>query len=224
MCFSLHSSAQWNVGVKGGVNLSKINYAERFDQSIIEQDQVIGYMGGLTFQYFNQPNIGIQIETLYIQKGFRTKMDTVTNIQYERNLDYLSLPVLMHAYIGKRRFNISFILGPYISYAISSKESFTEGNISYEQKYVFDREFDNRFEFGLQGGIGFRNTFNFGIIEIQGIFAYSLTSLYKWGVSNRDPDNDRFFPIPEQAQNQGIQITLSYYKSFGKVPERKKSD
>ena len=222
--FSLPSYAQWNVGLKGGVNLSWINYDARFDQTIIEQDRIIGYMGGLTFQYFNQPNIGIQFETLYVQKGFKTKMDTVSNIQYERNIDYVSFPALMHAYIGKRRFNMSFVLGPYISYAISSNEKFTEGNNHYEQKYIFDREFDNRFEFGLQAGIGFRNTFNFGIIEVQGNFAYSLTSIYKWGASNKDPDKDRFFPIPEQAQNQGVHITLSYYKSFGKVPERKKSD
>jgi hypothetical protein len=221
---SAPSYAQWNVGIKGGANLSWINYDARFDQSLIEQDRILGYMGGLSFQYFNQPNIGIQFETLYIQKGFKTKLDTITNIQYQRNIDYLSFPFLMHAYIGKRRFNISFLLGPYISYAISSNEIFTEGDTSFEQKYVFNRDIDNRFEFGLQGGIGFRNTFNFGIIAIQGTFSYSLTSIYKWGVVNADPDKDRFFPIPEQTQNQGVQITLSYYRSFGKVPERKKSD
>jgi hypothetical protein len=167
--------------------------------------------------------VGIQFETLYIQKGFKTKLDTITNIQYERNIDYLSFPFLMHAYVGKKRFNISFLLGPYISYAISSNEIFTENNESYEQKYVFDREMDNRFEFGLQGGIGFRNTFSFGIIEIEGNFSYSLTSIYKWGAKNEDPDKDRFFPIPEQTQNQGVQISISYYKLFGKVPERKNS-
>jgi len=220
--FSFPSFAQWNVGLKGGVNLSWINYDARFDQSVIEQDRIFRYMGGLTFQYFSQPNVGIQFETLYIQKGFKTKLDTITNTQYERTIDYLSFPFLMHAYIGKKRFNISFVLGPYISYALSSDEVFLEGNNTYENEYVFDRDIDNRFEFGLQAGIGFRNSFNFGIIEVQGIFAYSLTSIYTWGAENEDPDKDRFFPIPEQTQNQGVQITLSYYRSFGKIPERKK--
>jgi hypothetical protein len=213
--------AQWNVGIKAGTNLSWINYDARFDQDIIEQDFKLGYMGGLTFQYFNQPNIGIQFETLYIQKGFITKFDTITSIQYERTIDYLSVPALMHVYIGKKRFNFSFLLGPYISYALSSREVFTEGDTSYEEVYAFERERDNRFEFGLQGGIGFRNTFNFGIIELEGNFTFSFTSIYKWGVSNDDPDKDRFFPIPEQTQNQGVQITLSYYRSFGKIPEKK---
>ncbi len=213
--------AQWNVGLKGGVNITWINYDARFNQKIVEQDFKMGYMGGLTFQYFNQPNIGIQMEVLYIQKGFKTKLDTLENIQYERTIDYLSIPMLMHAYIGKKKFNMSIMLGPYISYALSSNEIYTEDNESDRQDYEWNREIDNRFEFGLQVGLGFRNTFNFGVIELEGMYSFGLTSIYKWGAVNSNPDKDIFFPIPEQVQNQGIQITLSYYRSFGKVPEKK---
>ncbi len=213
--------AQWNVGLKGGVNITWINYDARFNQKIVEQDFKMGYMGGLTFQYFNQPNIGIQMEVLYIQKGFKTKLDTLENIQYERTIDYLSLPMLMHAYIGKKKFNMSILLGPFISYALSSNEIYTEDNESNRQDYEWNREIDNRFEFGIQAGLAFRNSFSFGIIELEGMFSFGLTSIYKWGAVNSDPDKDIFFPIPEQAQNQGIQITLSYYRSFGKVPEKK---
>ena len=213
--------AQWNVGLKAGANITWINYDQRFNQDIVETDFKIGYMGGLTFQYFNQPNIGIQMEVLYIQKGFKTKLDTTANIQYERTIDYLSLPMLMHAYIGKKKFNMSILLGPYISYAISSNEKFTEGDMTYQQDYEWDIEIDNRFEFGLQAGLGFRNSFSFGVIELEGMFSFGLTSIFKWGAVNNDPDKDIFFPIPEQVQNQGIQITLSYYKTFGKVPEKK---
>jgi hypothetical protein len=213
--------SQWNVGIKAGTNIPRINYDEGYGQRIIEQDFKLGYLGGLSIQYFSQPNIGIQMDLIYIQKGLKTKLDTITNIQYERTIDYLSFPFLMHAYIGKKKFNISFLLGPYISYALSSEEIFTENNVSHSEKYIFDREKDNRFEFGLQGGIGLRNTFKFGILQLEGIYTFSFTSFYKWGAANEDTDKDQFFPIPEQAQNQGIQVTLSYYRSFGKVPERK---
>jgi len=213
--------AQWNVGLKGGVNITWINYDARFNQKIVEQEFKMGYMGGLTFQYFNQPNIGIQMEVLYIQKGFKTKLDTLENIQYERTIDYLSIPMLMHAYIGKKKFNMSILLGPYISYALTSNEIYTEDNESDRQDYEWNREIDNRFEFGIQAGLAFRNSFSFGIIELEGMFSFGLTSIYKWGAVNSDPDKDIFFPIPEQVQNQGIQITLSYYRSFGKVPKKK---
>lgn len=218
---SLPLAAQFNLGIKTGANLSRINYIAKFDQDIVEQDFVLGYVGGLTFQYFTQPHIGLQLEFLYIQKGFKTKYDTLRELQYERSIDYISMPALMHVYLGKGKFNVSLLLGPYVSYALSSSEIFTEGDLRNKQKYVFDQKRDNRFEFGLQGGIGFRNTFSFGIIELQSCFSFTFTSLYKWGISNEDPDKDRFFPIPEQAQNQGIQVNLSYYRSFGKLPEKK---
>ena len=213
--------AQWNVGLKGGVNITWMNYDARFNQDNVEQEFKMGSMGGLTFQYFNQPNIGIQMDVLYIQKGFKTKLDTVENIQYERTIDYLSIPLLMHAYIGKKKFNMSIMLGPYISYALTSNEIYTENDISDKEDYVWNRDIDNRFEFGLQAGLAFRNTFSFGIIQLEGMYCFGLTSIYKWGAVNSDPDKDIFFPIPEQLQNQGIQITLSYYRSLGKTREKK---
>lgn len=219
--FSTYLNAQWNIGIKGGTNISWINYDAAFNQGLIDLDFKMGYMGGLSIQNFSQPHIGIQMEVLYIQKGFKTKLDTISLIQYERTIDYFSFPALMHVYAGKKRFNFSLMLGPFISYAIASEEIFTESGNRYVEKYEFKREHDNRFEFGLQGGIGFRNTFKFGIIELEGFFTFAFTSIYKWGATNENPDKDRFFIIPEQAQNQGIQVTLSYYRSFGKIPEKK---
>ena len=221
LLFTTHLQAQWNIGIKAGTNFSWINYDAAFNQRLIDLDLKIGYMGGLTIQNFSQPNIGLQMEVLYIQKGFKTRLDSISLIQYERTIDYLTFPALMHVYAGKKRFNFSLMLGPYISYAIASEEVYTENGSSIVEKYTFNREHDNRFEFGLQGGIGFRNTFKFGIIELEGFFTFGFTSIYKWGAKNEDPDKDRFFIIPEQAQNQGIQITLSYYRSFGKIPEKK---
>ena len=179
LCLSSPLAAQWNVGLKGGVNITWINYDARFNQKIVEQDFKMGYMGGMTFQYFNQPNIGLQMEVLYIQKGFKTKLDTLENIQYERTIDYISIPMLMHAYIGKKKFNMSLMLGPYISYALTSNEIYTEDNESDRQDYVWDREIDNRFEFGIQAGLAFRNTFSFGVIELEGKYSFGLTSIYK---------------------------------------------
>jgi len=213
-------SAQWNVGIKYGVVQSSLNYDQKFLQDNIEQDIKLGNVFGLTFQYFNQPHIGLQMEALYTQKGFKTKYDTLSNTQYQRDIDYLTIPMSMYVYIGKGNFNINLILGAFCGYALSSNEIYTEGDNQYEEKYQFDREFDNRFEFGLQGGIGIRNVFNFGILELQGNFSYNFISIYKWGVSNNDPDKDKYFEIPETAQTQGLQITLSYYRTIGKAPTK----
>jgi len=207
--------SQFNVGIKGGPSISTIIYDQKtFVQRPVNTELRIGIFGGLTFQYFGDKKIGLQFETLYIQKGFITEFDSLNNTRYERSIDYISVPFLMHAYFGKKSFNISLLLGPYTSYAMSSKEFLTEGTVKTGRSYEFDPEIDNRFEFGLQGGIGLRNTFKFGIIEIQGIFSFTFTGLYKWNAVNKDPEMDRFFELPELAQSQGYQISVSYYYPF----------
>jgi hypothetical protein len=207
--------AQFNIGLKGGATFSTIIYdANPYQQNVPDTEILPGIMGGITFQAINEKKAGLQFELLYIQKGFKTKYDSANNSQYERSIDYLSLPFLMHISFGNKSFNISLLLGPYGSYAISSREVLTDGSQSTSRDYEYDPEIDNRFEFGLQGGIGLRNAFSFGIIEIQASLCFTFTSLYKWEAVNKDPEMDRYFILPEVAQNQVYQLSISYYYPF----------
>ena len=208
------ATAQLNVGIKGGVTLSNINYDNKFNQKTFFQEYNIGYTGGLTLQYYHQKNLGLQADFLFIQKGFKSRYDENTQIQYQRDIDYFTLPFLMNAYFGKKSFTINLLVGVFGSYALNSNEILTEGNTIIDRAYRFDKEIDNRFEVGLQGGIGLKKIFKFGIIQLEGSFAYSLTSIYKWEVSNKDLDMDKFFEIPEQAQNQSLLFTISYLYNF----------
>ncbi len=214
MAQSITAHGQFNMGMKAGVHITSLNYDNRLGQRPINKEVKVGYLGGITFQYFAQETIGLQFEALLIQKGFKTEYDSVLNTQYERTINYISTPFLMHAFFGKKEYSISLILGPYVSYAFQSNETLTDGTEKTSQKYDYDKNIDNRFEFGLQGGVGLKNTFNFGIIEIQGQYGFSFTSLFKWDAVNKDPEKDRFFEIPEQAQNQGIQLSIHYYYPF----------
>jgi len=207
--------SQFNIGIKGGATFSSIVYdAKPFQQNPADTEIKPGIMGGITFQYLDEKRAGLQFEVLYIQKGFNTKFDSATNSQYERSIDYISLPFLMHVSFGKKSFNISLLLGPYGSYAIHSSEVLTDGSQKIRRSYKFDPEIDNRFEFGLLGGIGLRNAFSFGIIEIQATLSFTFTSLYRWNAVNKDPEMDRFFELPEVAQSQVYQLSIAYYYPF----------
>ncbi len=208
------STAQVNIGMKAGMNISSINYDTKPTQRNIEKDLFIGYLGGITFQYFAQKNMGIQMEALYIRNGFKTKFNPDLNTQYERSIDYVSIPFMMHALFGNKNLSISLILGPFGSYAIRSEEILTEGEAITKRPYTFDPEIDNRLEFGLKGGVGIRNQFSFGILGVEGKYSYSFISLFKWQATYPDPEMRDFFQIPETAQNQGYQITFSYYYPF----------
>ena len=207
--------SQLNVGLKGGATFSNILIDQKPFQVLNVQTQIRpGIMGGLTFQFIHPKNAGIQFELLYIENGFNTKYDTIENTQYERSIEYISLPFLMHVSFGKKSYQISLILGPYGSYAISSSEVLTDGTTKIKRDYNFDKETDNRFEFGLQAGIGIRNRFSFGIIEVQGSFSFTFTSLYRWEAVNKDPEMDRYFELPELTQSQVYQVAVSYYYPF----------
>lgn len=215
LCIAQAGYSQFNVGLKGGASFSNILIDEKPFQVLNVQTQIKpGIMGGLTFQFINPKNAGVQFEFLYIQKGFATKYDTIENTQYERSIEYISLPFLMHVSFGKKSFQISLILGPYGSYAIASNEVLTDGNNKINRDYNFDPETDNRFEFGLQAGIGIRNRFSFGIIEVQGSFSFTFTSLYRWEAVNKDPEMDKYFELPELVQSQVYQVAVSYYYPF----------
>ena len=206
---------QFNIGLKAGATFSNILYDEKpFQVSNIQTQIKPGIMGGLTFQFINPKNAGLQFELLYMEKGFNTKYDSANNTRYERSIEYISLPFLTHLSFGKKSFQISLILGSYVSYAISSSELLIDGTQEIKRTYTWDNEIDNRFEFGLQAGIGIRNSFSFGIIEVQGNFSFTFTSLYKWEAVNKDPEMDRFFELPEVAQSQVYHVAISYYYPF----------
>ena len=202
--------AQTYLGVKFGGHLTTINYDAKPGQPIYEMDQKIRYMGGLVFQKFANRNFALQIEIAYVQKGWKTAEDTLIFTQYERNIDYIDIPILTHASFGSENIEFFLQLGFFTGYALSSSEIFYDPGGSIEKEYVYDPDRDNRFEYGLQGGAGFKRHFGFGVIQLEGNFIFTLNSVYKWGYESTDTDFLHYFDVPEQAQNQLIQFTLSY--------------
>ena len=101
-------------------------------------------------------------------------------------------------------------MGFFTGYALSSTETFFYPGGSETNEYIFDPDRDNRIEYGLQGGGGFKRQFGFGVLQLEGNFIFTLNSVYKWGYESTDPEFKLYFDVPEQAQSQLIQITLSY--------------
>jgi hypothetical protein len=208
--FAHFAPAQVLFGIKQGLNISTINYVPRFDQDLIKLKYVKGYSGGLIFQYFSEKHLGLQVELLFSQKGFLTEYDTINNTQYGRNINYLSLPLLTHFYLSKGKVSPFILLGMFGSIALNSSETLTDSLTSVTKKYVYMRERDNRGEYGLTLGAGFKGNFNFGTIQLDASYSLTLNSLYKWGYQSNDPAFEKYFKIPEEAKNRMIQFSLSY--------------
>ena len=148
-------SAQMNLGIKGGVNMSNF-YGEELD----DQNMKIGFHVGLAADFDFAYNSAIQTGLYFTTKGakYSSTFGDVSG-EFTVNPMYLQLPV-HYAYKldvtpGTR---IVFHGGPYAAYGVGGKSKFSAsvGDLSGEgEADVFgDDGFLKRFDAGLGLGVG----------------------------------------------------------------------
>src|SRR5690606_11980126 len=85
-------SAQVNLGIKGGVNMSNLVY----DDEVDDKSPKIGFHVGLALDYEFMPSSAIQTGLFFTTKGFKAE-STSLDAEYTENLMYLQVP-LHYAY------------------------------------------------------------------------------------------------------------------------------
>ena len=138
----------------------------------------LGWNGGFVFRYAGHKVCGMQIELNYMQRGwYETKVD------YQRQLDYIEMPFLMHLYFGKKA--RGFInLGPQIGYCVHSS---IKGEVPSPYNTVLgtDKEssrtahqyakVEKPFDWGVAGGLGFYYRSRYaGVYQIEARFSWSF--------------------------------------------------
>lgn len=147
------ASAQMNLGIKGGVNMSNF-----YGDELNDKNAKIGFHIGLSADYDFAYNSAIQTGLFFTTKGFKAE-NVDLDAEYTENLMYLQLPV-HYAYKldvspGTR---IVFHAGPYAAYGVGGSRKASVGNISGE--WDVDKIFGdgNRqykpFDAGLGLGVG----------------------------------------------------------------------
>ena len=148
------ASAQLNLGVKGGVNMSNF-YGDELD----DQNVKIGFHVGLAADYEIAYNSAIQTGLFFTTKGAKySESIGDASADFTVNPMYLQLPV-HYAYKldvtpGTR---IVFHAGPYVAYGIGgkSKLSGSLGDWDGETEWdVFGDDGFKRFDAGLGLGVG----------------------------------------------------------------------
>jgi hypothetical protein len=93
-CMSLaaFSQAQFAVGIKGGLNFSKIDPQASVATNL---DGATGFHGG-AFALIKVAMIGIQPELLFSKQGSEFKVNTT---DYEANFDYINVPIILKFYL-----------------------------------------------------------------------------------------------------------------------------
>jgi len=202
---STFAFAQFSVGAKYGNSLSFVYSTDVFTPREVNDGLLRGQAFGLVMQYITQPHFGLQWEVNYVEKGWIETFGNEADI-FTTRLSYIDIPILGHAYIGKKTVRYFLNAGPYLGFLISSEEErggvFDDDEITF--RYVEGR--DNTLDFGIRGGLGIEIVTNIGMFHIEGAYNFGIASILEKDIT----------PIPTRVQNQTTVITLGYLYMFNR--------
>jgi len=177
-CLSLSGQPDFkrdlNIGFSQGVAISRVSFDPAVDQELFT-----GYTGGLILRYITEPQLGIQIEANYLQRGWIEETDS--SGRYKRSQEVLTFPLMTHFYAGKQtKARLQFVLGPYLAYLLSDSEKNGVNDINIYRDY-YGISPTGKIEFGYSAGISVALRTKIGILELDMRYNHALTNLFKPG-------------------------------------------
>ena len=177
--------AQFAFGLKGGLNLSKLD----INQGASNIDNRTGFHGG-AFALIKVTKIGIQPEVLFSKQGSNFTADTKN---YEANFDYINVPIMLKLYLAA---GLNLQVGPQFGFLTTSELVTTAGSVKTTQdaNSLFNKKSDVAVAFGagwdLPFGLTLDARYNIGLSDVE--FKPSSTA------------------SPINFKNKVIQISLGY--------------
>lgn len=180
------------VGVQYGMGLSQVIWNPTKKQKMM----FIPYNFGVTFTKYGKmfgymPYFGIQAGIFYGQEGYKFDLDREKGIGSHEVvegaesaiMDIIEVPVLAHIHIDFWKMKLLVNLGLFGGYRLNIYRTpcpeLYESNPDYA---IYQDSFtptDNRFDYGLKGGLGLGFIFDPIEIHLQATYKHSLSSLYQ---------------------------------------------
>lgn len=194
-----------DIGVKGGMTLSNIQFSPGVEQSMLQ-----GMEFGVAARYSEEKLFGLMAEIKLSQRGWKENFKE-TDFTYQRRLTYVELPIMTHINFGTKRFRGFVNLGPSVSYMLSSgitsnfdytdPESVEGFPVSNRHLNQMKMEIKNRVDYGIVGGGGIE-------IRFHDRHSLMLEGRYYFGLGNIFPSakKDEF----SASRVTSVEISLAY--------------
>lgn len=152
------------IGVQYGVNYSNVISTPSVAQEAIWTFHSMG----VYYTYFHAMwdhlfNFGLQVGVKYGKQGYASEY---SSSGYGEICKVVEMPVLSKFKVDFSRFRLLINLGPFVGYRLETDK---EGG--------FDK-YDQRYAYGIMGGVGFAVVFKPFEFHIEGNYQYSLGSMY----------------------------------------------
>ena len=172
------------IGINGGVNLSSVS----FEPSIKEKTFLTPSFG-VTIRYISERYLkmfcGIQAEINYSQRGWKENIDDGTGDTYQRNMNYLEVPLMAHLAFGKDQgYGARFVLnlGPQFGYLLSENEKKSEAFHPNERPngviWQYGKTAEVKFDYGIVGGLGIEARTGIGNFLLEARDYFGLSDFY----------------------------------------------
>ena len=177
------------IGVQYGAGLSQVMWNPSQRQEMI----LMPYNFGVTFTRYGKmfgymPYFGFQVGVFYGQEGYQFKKNEDTGYTYtiqgadKAIMDVIEVPVLSHMHIDFWKMKVMADIGFYVGYRLNIHRFPFNGeykNNDYAAMQDSFLETDNRWDYGIKGGVGFGFVFDPVEIHIKAAYKHALSSLYE---------------------------------------------
>lgn len=173
-----NTKSEWNVGLSGGGSLSNITLVPK----LVDKLFAVGKTGGISVRYISEPHFGVQAELNLLETGWQEDEDgRGLSVSYQRSLQLVDLPFLLHANTGDRVFRGILNVGPRFSYVLSESETRVVGSTALIHHGM---AVENPFQYGILGGGGFELHLKRLVFGLEGRYTYYLSNLFADAVSD----------------------------------------
>lgn len=196
------ASAQYNtenilyIGPSLGATMSTVNLVP----SSVDILYSFRKTEGISARYISEKNLGIQIDLNYFESGWKEQQKNTTQTSYIRNLNFIEVPFLLHAYSASGSSHFFVNMGPEFRYLLSENEKLIDNSTanSYQQH---GKLVETPFQYSLVGGLGYEVHLRHSVIGFEGRYSYSLSNLFG------DAADDYF----SNSNLQTVSLNLYYY-------------
>ncbi|MDR2473294.1 MAG: PorT family protein [Tannerella sp.] len=165
---------EFAVGASGGMTFSSVVFNPKVPQARL-QGLTFGVTGRMTMGEY----VGLQLELNYVQEGWLEDYEEFPDLTYSRRLHYLQLPFYTRVQFGGKNVKGFLNAGPQIGYFLNeSSENHLNGETPGRVNNQHDMPVENRFQWGLSGGVGIEIRTGIGYFLLEGRYFYSFGDIY----------------------------------------------
>jgi len=188
LAFGFANAQEVKYGLKGGLNLSSLNFVGEGTPS---SSSLASVNVGAFVEVKISDKFSIQPEVLYSKQGNKMNFETEGVTLNSFKLDYINIPVMAKYYVDNK---FSLEIGPQIGFLTSAMVNGTSSGVTVD---VDAKQFFNSVDFGLNFGANYDLT--------EKIF---VGARYNLGLSNIGSDD--FVGDGEKINNSVFSINLGF--------------